>query len=84
MDGRASFSLAALWVLAGVAGGALGVAADLYVNVAVFPGEDWGLLGRVVPPATALAVAGALYAATTGVVLAMMARRSSVQEDSAR
>lgn len=79
---RASFSLAALWVLVGVAGGALGVAADLYLNVAVFPGEDRGLLGRVAPPATALAVAGALYAAATGVVLAMIARRSTVQEDS--
>lgn len=74
--GRSSLSLAALWVLAGIAGGVLGVAADLYVNVAVFPGEERGLLGRVAPPATALAVAGALYGAVTGVVLAMITRRS--------
>lgn len=75
--GRSSLSLAALWVLAGIAGGALGVAADLYVNVAIYPGEERGLLGRIAPPATALAAAGALYCATTGVVLAMIARRSA-------
>lgn len=80
--GRAAFSLAALWVLVGVAGGALGVVADLYVTVAVFPGEERGLLGRVALPATALAAAGALYGAATGVVFAMIARRTAPQEES--
>lgn len=80
-----SLPLAALWLAAGVAGGALAVAASLTISARVFHGSGASVpLGPVASQAAEQAVAGAIYGATTGVVLAMIARRSVVQEDSTR
>lgn len=82
---RSLLPLAALWIPAGVIGGVLAVAASSTVVAAAFPVGDFDLFfDRILPGIVGLATAGALYGAATGVVLAMIARRSTVQEDSTR
>ncbi len=83
---RVTLPLAALWVVLGTLGGMLAVALGLLINVTgIFSSSSEGLfLGQIVPPVVMQAATGALYGAVTGLVLAMIARRSVGQEDSTR
>lgn len=93
-----SHALAALWALAAAVGGAAAQAAIFYLAIAL-PGlasadAGDGFLRQVLSGAVGVGagvaagpggvVAGTLYGAATSVVLAMIARRSAVQEDSTR
>lgn len=88
--------LAGLWAVAGVVGGAAAQAIIFYLPTA-FPGlasaeAGGGLLRQIASGAVGVGAgasvgpggvfAGAIYGAATGVVLAMIARRSAVQENS--
>jgi hypothetical protein len=70
-----SRSLAAPWALAGVMGGALAVTAGFFSDVT----QSLELIGAdsLLTNAAVMAAAGAIYGAATGVVLAMIARRSA-------
>ena len=70
--------LAVVWVIAGVIGGALAVIASLYIDAMVLPrGDPGSFLDEVLTVATEQAVAGAIYGAATGVVLAIIAHRTA-------
>ena len=82
---RSLLPLAALWVPAGAIGGVLAVAASSSVVAAAFPVGGFDLFfDRILPSIVGLTTAEALYGAATGVVLAIIVRRSAVQEDSTR
>lgn len=74
--GRSLLPWAALWVPAGAIGGVLAAAASSTVVAAAFPVGGFDLFfDRILPSIVGRSTAGALYGATTGVVLAMIARR---------
>lgn len=70
--------LAALWLLAGALGGVPAVTASYYLTnaAALHPGDENGYPGQIVPDTIGQAAGGALYGAATGLVLAMIVRRS--------
>lgn len=75
---RTLLPLAVLWVPAGTIGGALALAGSSTVVAAAFPVGGFDLFfDRILPGIVGRTTAGALYGAATGVVLAMIARRSA-------
>ncbi len=77
---RRLLPLAALWVLAGTVGGALGVGAIITLAARVLPDAGGDLFLGIAVSAAGSAVSGALYGAATGVVLAVLARRFGGRE----
>lgn len=72
---RTLLPLAALWVPAGISGGALAVTTSSYLSnaTALSLGGGDGYLGQIVPGiVVGQTVAGTLYSAATGVVLAVI------------
>lgn len=82
LERRPLLALGLLWVVTGALGGALAVRVGSYLSDALVSGASGGSLGQILPVIVEQAAAGALYGAATGVVFAMIARRSAVQEDS--
>ena len=80
---RPLLALGLLWVVAGVSGGVLAGRVSPYLSNApvLDPGASGGSLDQIVPVIVGQAAAGAIYGVATGVVLAMITRRSAVQED---